>query len=55
MENPRPSCTHKTLTLQETDTGYLTGHYVCVRCGEKVLQVGATLPKGQDSPMLSEP
>jgi hypothetical protein len=55
MENPRPSCTHKTLTLQETDTGYLTGHYVCVHCGEDVLKVGVTLSEGTGEPRKSTP
>jgi hypothetical protein len=26
-------CKHKTLTLETTDTGYLTGNHVCLKCG----------------------
>jgi hypothetical protein len=33
-----PPCTHKALILQETNTGYLTGAYICVRCGEEVVR-----------------
>ena len=33
-----PACTHTNLSLEETNTGYLTGNYVCVRCGAEVFR-----------------
>jgi hypothetical protein len=33
-----PACTHTNLTLEETNVGYLTGNYVCVRCGTEVFR-----------------
>jgi hypothetical protein len=33
-----PSCDHVSLVLQSTTNGYLTGQYVCTRCGEEICQ-----------------
>ena len=32
---PRP-CAHLTLELEQNDSGYLTGNYLCIACGEWV-------------------
>ncbi len=32
---PRP-CAHLTLELEQNDSGYLTGNYLCIACGESV-------------------
>jgi hypothetical protein len=33
-----PPCEHVILVLEHTDTGYLTGRYICTRCGYEVSQ-----------------
>ncbi|HEV8327908.1 MAG TPA: hypothetical protein VGQ08_10515 [Nitrospiraceae bacterium] len=33
--DPRP-CAHLTLELEQNDSGYLTGNYTCIACGESV-------------------
>ena len=34
----RTPCTHPKLELEWNDQGYLTGDYVCIRCGESMAQ-----------------
>ena len=34
----RTPCKHSKLELEWNDQGYLTGDYVCIRCGESVAQ-----------------
>ena len=31
-------CDHIALTLKETETGYVTGVYICTRCGEEIIK-----------------
>jgi hypothetical protein len=31
-------CEHLVLVLQSTENGYVTGQYVCTRCGKEVFQ-----------------
>jgi hypothetical protein len=33
-----PPCAHSRLELERSDNGYLTGHYICIVCGEAVTQ-----------------
>jgi hypothetical protein len=34
----RTACKHPNLELEWNEQGYLTGHYVCILCGESVAQ-----------------
>ena len=42
--NP-PPCEHQDLKLERTETGYLTGNYNCIVCGETVRQGAVNLPE----------
>lgn len=35
-----PDCDHASLTLQKNGRGFLTGLYVCARCGQEQLTIG---------------
>jgi len=35
--DPRP-CAHITLELEQNNSGYVTGNYTCLACGESVVR-----------------
>jgi hypothetical protein len=36
---PTPTCMHVMLEIELNESGFLTGHYICVVCGEAVAKV----------------